>query len=611
VRTGWRVAFTAVVVVAAFAGAFGIGLVVDATARDSAFRIDRFEQLIVVEPDGTPRVTELLTVTFTTERRGIFRDLDERTPFPSSGSYRDFAVDRGDPTAPWQWVEERHEHGPRLRIGNPSVYLSPGTYPYRITYTAPTWTVTRRDAPDLVELRVDVPGFDWPTTIGPTTLVIELPGEAVEAACVAGRERTTTPCEQAPQLEVRRVTLELGPFDVGESATVAVLVPSAAFTAVPPLFQPDPLDSNRGIGPWDLSSPVAALLLALLLAVPIGIWELAAARRHYRDRVTDPTIHDRAQPTALPAPPHGFRPPEVAGLLLRTDQQDLLLSTIVDLEQRGLLRTHVDTAGGGRWFSKATETLTLERPPAGTVFPPGDDELVRALVPEGGATVFSGTYDASVSTRVAATDRRLQQRAAKVFEAHGFEHDESGPFASGLFRFAAFLGFLLLAFVVASVFAAATTLPVPATAFIVGLVLLGWALAHIPWAHHRKPLNSRGRDAVGQARAFDHFVRTVEGEQLEWAAGQPGIDHHHPALSLLPYAIALGHADSWYDRFGPVLQALTSVAAGAGAAWWASSSSFSSVSSTQSATTTAPSSSGGGGGGGGGSGGGGGGGGSW
>jgi len=553
-RIGWRIAFTAMVVVGVFAGAFGIGAVVDATTGDSAFRIDRFEQLIVVEPDGTPRVTELLTVTFTTERRGIFRDLDERTPFPSSGSYRDFAVDRGDPAEPWQWVEERHEHGPRLRIGNPSVYLSPGSYPYRITYTAPTWTVTRGDAPDLVELRVDVPGFDWPTTIGPTTLVIELPGEAVEAACVAGRRRSTTACEQAPQLEGQRVTFDLGPFDEGESATVAVLVPATAFTTPQPTYRPAPLDSNRGIGPWDLSRPVAALLLALLLAVPIAVWELVAARRHYRDRVTDPAIHDRAQPTALPAPPFGFRPPEVAGLLLRTDQQALLLSTIVDLEQRGLLSTHVDTAGGSRWFSKASETLTVDRPPAGTVLPPGDDELVRALVPEDGPTVFSGTYDSSVSARVAATDGRLQQRATDVFEAHGFEHDDSGPFASGLFRFAAFLGFLLFAFITASVFASATALPVPATAFIVGVVILGWVLAHVPWAHHRKPLNSRGRDAVGQARAFDHFVRTVEGEQLEWAAGQPGIDHHHPALSLLPYAIALGHADSWYDRFGPVLQ---------------------------------------------------------
>ena len=612
-RLGWRVVFTALVIVTTFVVAFGVGAVAQAVVRDNAFRIDRFDQRIEVAADGTPRVTELLQVTFTTTRRGIFRDLDERAPFPSSGSFRDFDVDRGTSGEPWSWVEERHDHGPRIRIGDPNVFLSPGTYLYRIAYTAPTWTITRQDAPELVELRVDVPGYDWPTTIGPTTVVVDLPGRAVEAACVAGRRRTTTPCATPPRLDGQQVTYEVGPFDDGESATISVLIPASAFTTPQPTYLPSELDRSRGIGPWELSRPVAALLLAVLLAVPLVAWEIVAARRHYRDRVTDPTIHDRAQPTALPAPPHGFRPPEVAGLLLRTSQQDLLLSTIVDLEQRGLLVTRTDHTPASGWLSrgKGTETLTIERPPTGTVLPPGDDDLVHALVPEHRPTVFSGTYDAVVASRVSDVNRRLHERATEVFAAHGFEHDESGPFASQLFRFAAFLAFLLFAVAAAALFTSATALPGPATGVVVGVVVVGWGLAHAPWAHHRKPLNSRGRDAVGQARAFDHFVRTVEGEQLNWAAGQGGIDHLHPALSLLPYAIALGHANSWYDRFGPVLQALTAGAAGAaaGGAWWANHNSFSAVSSSHSATTTAPSSSGSSGGGG--SGGGGGGGGSW
>lgn len=618
-RTGWRVAVTLSAVALTLLVAVGIGTVAQTTTRDSAFRIDRFEQSIEVAADGTPRVTELLEVTFTTERRGIFRDLDERSPFPSSGSYGSFSVDRGSPAEPWQWVEERHEHGPRIRIGDPSVQLPPGSYRYRIAYTAPTWTITRRDAPELVELRVDVPGYDWPTTIGPTTVVVDLPGEVVQAACVSGRRGATTPCSEPPRLDGQRTTFDLGPFDLGESATIAMLLPATAFTTAPPSFRPAPLDRSRGIGPWDLSWRMSALLLAVVLALPLIGWEIVAARRHYRDRVTDPTIHDRAQPTALPAPPHGFRPPEIAGLLLKRSQQDLLLATIVDLEQRGLLTTRADTATGSGWFSRSKDpdTLSVDRPAPGTVLPPGDDELVHALVPTSEPTVFAGTYDATVSARVADVNRRLQLRAAKVFEANGFEHDDSGPFASRLFRFTALLAWLLLAAITCAVFTAATPLPGAATLWILLAVVVGWVLAHLPWAHHRRPLNSRGRDAVAQARSFDHFVRSVEGEQLEWAAGQPGIDHHHPALSLLPYAIALGHADSWYDRFGPVLEALTSPTggtssagtAGAGAAWWASRRSFSAVSSSQTATTTAPSSSSGGGGGG--SGGGGGGGGSW
>lgn len=246
------------------------------------------------------------------------------------------------------------------------------------------------------------------------------------------------------------------------------------------------------------------------------------------------------------------------------------------------------------------------------MLPKGDDELVHALVPSYGPTVFDGSYDSSVSSRVSFTTNLLTGRASGVFEEHGFEHDEGGPMRSGLVRFAAFVAWLGLAAVLGFLFTYAGPLPGFVPAIVTVLVLVGWALARAPWGHHARPLNSEGRDAVGQARAFDHFVRTVEGEQLEWAAGQPGIGHDHPALTLLPYAIALGHADSWYDRFGPVLRALTAATAGAGAAgagaWWATQSSFSGVRTAQAGTSTAPSSSGGGGGG---SGGGGGGGGSW
>jgi hypothetical protein len=612
-RIGWRIVASAITVAVTFGIATGVGAVSGLAGRDDAFRIDGMLQTIEVAPDGTPRVTEQLLVTFTESRRGIFRDLDERAPFPTSGSYRDITVDQGQDDRPWNVALERWEHGPRIRIGEASTWLPPGTYPYRIRYTAPTWTVTLRDDPSLVELRVDTPGFDWPTTIGPSIVVVELPGEAVEAACVSGPRRSTRACLSEPRIDGNRVTFEIGPFEPREAATIAVRLPAAAFSVPPPTYRPAALDSTIGPGPWDLSRPAAALLLAVLLALPLAVWEAVAAHKVYRDRVTDPTIHHRAQPTALPAPPFGFKAPEIAGLLSRATGQNLLLAAIVDLDQRGLVRTSFSETEGG-FLRSAKQTLTVERPPQGTVLPKDDDELVHALAPSYGPTVFDGSYDASVASRVSATTSILDQRAKQVFATHGFEHDEGGAMRSGLFRFAAFVAWLGLAAVLGFLFAYASPLPGVVTAIIAALVVIGWALARAPWRHHARPLNSAGRDAVAQARSFDHFVRTVEGEQLEWAAGQPGIGHDHPALTLLPYAIALGHADSWYDRFGPVLRTLTAATAGAGAAgagaWWASQHSFSGVRTAQSGTSTAPSSSGGGGGGGG-SGGGGGGGGSW
>lgn len=620
-RTGRKVAGSVVGVAVMAAATIGVGVVDGMIARDHAFTIDRFDQHVRIHADGTTEVREDLDVTFTRERRGIFRDLDVQTGFPSTGGFGDFEVDRGERSDPWNFALEAGPTGPRIRIGRADTYLAPGTYRYRIGYTAPSWYYRLADQPERVEVRIDSPGFDWPTTIEGASLTVEVPGPVHDAACVEGPRGTTRPCTTAPVIDGSQVRFAVGPFSDREAATVALWLDADAFAAnvTLPTHDPVPLDSARGLGPagsfgapWPLDRPQAALLLLLVLAVPILVWEWLSTIAVYRDRVTDPALHDRQHPTALPAPPFGFRPPEVAGLRLARDDDQLFLATLVDLDQRDLVLTRNETIEGG-WLTRDKEELTVTVGPGTEHAHPTDAEVVHTLLPGGAATVFDGTYDETVAKRVNRTKKLLQARRDSVFDAHGFAHDEGGPLAQGWFRavmFALYLGFAASAVWLVS---AATPLSPVAAGVVAFLVLLGWGAIAARWRHHRLPLNSEGRDATAQARAFEEFLRTVEREQLEWAAGQPGIDHHHPAISLLPYAIALGLADSWYARFGSVMQELA-VAAGAGAAagsaaWWTSQSSFRHVSSAQSGTSTAPSSSGGGGGGG--SGGGGGGGGSW
>ncbi len=613
-RTGPRIVATVVVTAGVLGAAYGIGVVSGVIERDTAFRIDRFDQEVVISSDGSTQVMEDLDVTFTTERRGIFRDLDTRTPFPSIGGFHSFTVDRGDPAEPWNFAQEWWAGGPRIRIGRADQWLAPGTYRYRIGYAAPSWYYELTDDPGTVEVRIDAPGYDWPTTIGPTTISVQVPGTVLDAACVQGPRRTTQPCTTAPMIEGNRATFAVGPFGDHEAATVAVWLDAAAFDTATsiPIFQPRPLDAVRGIGPLPLDRGQAALLLVVLLLIPIVLWEKLSSWFVYRDRITDPTLHDRQHPTALPAPPFGFRPPEVAGLLLDVREDGLFLSALVDLDQRGFVET-TSTTESGRWFSKDTETLTVRPSPDADHAPPSELELIYKLLPSGQPATFDGKYDATIASRVTSTKKTLADRAKSVFDAHGFKHDQGGVLGKTWFRVLFVLGFLVFAALVTALLVFTTPLHPAAGGVLVALVLIGWSVTATVWRHHRLPLNSEGRDAVAQARAFEEFVRTVEGEQLDWAAGQPGIDHHHPAVSLLPYAIALGLADSWYDRFGSVMRELAVAGAGGaaagGAAWWTSQSSFRGVSSAQSGTTTAPSSSGGGGGGG--SGGGGGGGGSW
>ena len=612
-RVGWRIVVSGLVAVGATAGAYGIGWVSEHVERDGNFVIDTFEQAVTIDAAGHTRVTELIDVTFSRSRRGIFRDFDTQTSFPSSGSFEVIQVDRGDASQPWPYTLESGPTGPRVRIGDANVFLAPGSYTYRIAYDAPSWHYALAGDPDLVEVRIDAPGYDWPTTIGPTTISVELPGPVRDTACVEGPRRTLQRCSTEPAVDGNRARFEVGPFGDHEAATIAVFVDRDAFDGAVPVYAATPLGKGfRILQPWPLDRAQAALLLALLLVIPLLAWEAVSSWILYRDRMTDPALHHRQHPTAIPAPPHGLRPPEVAGLLLRNDADELFLSSLVDLDQRGAIAT-TSTSLPGKWLKRDAETLTVRPPPPGAPLTAQDRALVTAIVPSA-TTTFDGTYDKTVADRVTKAKTLLNRRAADVFEDHGFTHQEAGLLGRTWFRSIVKLLYLALAALLGWIVTLATPLHPASAAVVVVLLVLGWSLARIPWRHHRVPLNSEGRDAVGQARSFREFVRTVEGEQLEWASGQAGIDHHHPAVSLLPYAIAFGLADSWYQRFGSVMRELAVAGAGgaavAGTTWWATQNSFGNVRTSQAGTSTAPSSSSGGGGGGG-SGGGGGGGGSW
>lgn len=605
-RIGWRVVVTTLAIGTAVVGSMVIGVIDDLSARDTAFVIDDFEREVVIEADGTTTVLEVIDVIFSEPRRGIFRDLPEEERFPA-GSYTVIGVDQGEGGEPWNFTTERAENGDfRIRIGEAATWLNPGPYRYRLLYEAPTWSHVRAGAPDLVETRIDVPGFAWPTSIGSTTFTVRAPGQISDVECVEGRLGTTRPCATSPTVDGGVLRVQLGHFEDGESATIAFTTPADAFTTPLPLYDATPLLEGPQFGPLDLSRPEAALIVGLLVMLPLVAWSVVKARVVYRDRVTNPALHDRVHPTALPAPPFGFRPAEVSGLLLRSSSAELFLSNLVDLDQRGALVSRTEHQG---------QTLVVFPAPPGGAVDPEDQRFVATLVPTTHPTRFENTYNSAVSSRVSSATAQLTERAKNVFKDHGFEHSGGRLLRSTGFKVLLAAALTIFALIVGLIMTGRTALSFGAAVGVFVLVVLAYLVAHAPWRHHKLPLNSEGRDAVAQARAFREFVRTVEGEQLEWASGQPGISHHHPALSLLPYAIALGLADSWFDRFGGVMQQLA-VAAGAGAAtggayWYTSSSSFDTVKSTHSATTTDPSSSSGGGGGGGGSGGGGGGGGSW
>lgn len=607
-RIGPRIVGTVLSALVVVGVAVAGGLLSDFAGGDDAFVIDRFDRDVVVEPSGRLQVTETLEVTFSEPRRGIFRDLPRDAPAGGLVRYDEFTVDQGSDDQPWDVAVEREEGVDRLRIGNPDVELSPGTYLYRLGYVIDGLPFAHPGS-EVVEVRLDVPGFAWPTDIGPTTLRVHAPSDVLDVACVEGTTGSDTVCEGSVEVDGAQVTASLGPYEPRRSATVGIEIDATGFDVpIAAASSVTPLEEGAGLPQLPVSGVTAGVVLALLLVAVLGAFEAIKAVTVYRDETTDAALHDRAHPTAVPSPPLELRPSEVAGLLLRRTRDALFLGTLVDLDQRGLVTTSTVEAKKGTG-------LAVHPGPPGVDVPDADARFLADLLPQGAPIVFDGEYDKDVSSRSSAAAEAAADRASKIFSERGLEHERGGRLRSPGFRALVVTLVGVLAVVVAVVVGLFTALHVVAAVVVAVVAVAAWIFVRWLWRHHRLPLNSAGRDAVAQARAFDEYVRTVEADQLEWAADHPGIGHHHPAVSLLPYAITLGHADSWYRRFGEVLRQVAPVAgtgAAAGTAWWASQQGFTGVTQARSASVVNPASSGGGSvGGGGGSGGGGGGGGSW
>lgn len=587
----------------ALAAVVAVGLTADRQALDRAFVIDRFTLAVVVAPDGTTTAQEELLVTFRDPRRGIVRVLPREPGFdavsreerevrdqiamlrrqpppgrpdlapdeaqraweqariveletwlasrpPPPAHLRTYAIVAHANDAPTEgFSASRTPTGDlELRFGDAARTLPTGTYRYQLHYDGPSWTRTDLRDTGRTETRIDVPGFGWPTTVAATTVRLDLPGPIDSAQCVQGRVGATRSCDAQLVVSGSTLTAELGPYPDHSGATIAVTVAGEHFTQAPLTQALPALDRGARLPRWHVPRLPAAIGLALLLAVP-GLLVLRLEHRRIYARVTDPALEARILPAALPHPPDGLDPTQVAGLLHRRRADDLLLAALVTASQRGALDVEVPADGTG---------LVLRRGPTPESDPTG---AVALLLPQAAPVTVTGAQDDELAARFTAARRMLRERAGRVFEDQGLLHHEGGWLgtAAGRAWLLVGLGFggLLVAVIAGIVVPLGSTAALQ-VAGIVAAALLGGRLL---WAGRRRPLSSAGRDRVRQAEAFRAYLVAVEREPLGWAA-QEEPDERHPALALLPYAIALGLGDAWYARFAPLLHQQQSEA------WW-------------------------------------------
>jgi uncharacterized membrane protein YgcG len=587
----------------------GVALVARAAAGDDGFVIDRFHRLVEVGGDGELEVTETIEVTFLEPRRGIFRDLESAGPVgPVSYELRDVEDADG---SPWRAAEERTDDGdPRIRIGDAAVVLDPGPQTYVLRYRIDGLLFRPASRPDQVQVRVDVPGDGWPVEVAVTHLEVVLPTAPSDVRCVAGATGTTGACgeREVAGTQVSQRIDRLGP---GETGTVAVELPADAFAAGEDLPVSDVRDLEDREVLASLGVPLvpATLLLLVLLAAPAALLEAVRSRTVYRDVVTDPHLHDRVTPTAELEPPDGLAPAELAALAQRSIDGEVLLATLVDLELRGVIHTTTRDDGG---------TITIQQGEDPSAARPWEATALDALCPRGAPITFDGEYDADTTERANGASAAVAGHAGGVLdEGSRYIHSRGG-----LLRGSGYVVLVLAVLLVGAVvgLAGIALLAVPVAAVVAAWVGLGvaWFVLAWLWRKERLPLTSEGRDAVERTAAFRRFLSEVHGDRLAFAASRREVGTTHPAVAMLPYAMVLGLADSWLERFEPLLvEAARNGEAGAARdpdAWYLHRGTLAAAAVTYGSTTTAPSSSSGGGsfgGGGAGSGGGGGGGGSW
>lgn len=607
-----KLVLSALVVAVVVAAALGAGAIQLTPTTDDAFTIDRFDREVRVEPDGQLQVVETIQVTFREPRRGIFRDLEAEGP-AGPVRYDVQAVDSGQPGTERPYRRETTDGGdPRVRIGDPDVTVGPGPQRYRLTYTIDGLAFRPEARPDRAQVRIDVPGDTWPVDVGTTTLTVHLPEAPTSVECVLGTSGATTVCPDAT-VSGRTVTQTLPPLGPSETGTVAIELPADALTGPLPTSDIAELTTRgRGAAPFPVPWVPGVLVTLLLLAAPALALERLRARHVYRDEVTDPALHDRVVPTAELEPPDGLAPVELAAIdraggFLSTGP-DLLLGTLVDLQIRGA----VSSSGG----QASDEPLSFGPGPNASQVRGWERDALEALMPKGDPITFTGSYDATTSSRSGSATAALSGHARKLLQPGSLYVHEGGAHLRGGGYALRIAGAIGLGALVAT--AAGLLFGVPLAALIVGGVglLVAWTLLSLIWRLERQPLTSEGRDVIARTAAFDRFLREVHADRLEFAGGRDDIEVTHPAVALLPYAIVLGHGRSWLERFEPVLvdAARSGHAGGVSGTdtWFLHPASFAAASSLHSSTVTNPSSSSSGGGGGGaGSGGGGGGGGSW
>ncbi len=515
------------------------GLVVAGRDAD-AIEIDRFHVNIVLDRDSSFLVTETIQVDFgDLQKHGIFRTIPvdySRTetvagaPVATRYSVRLWVLSvKNEQETAYPFTLSHQGRDLFLRIGDPNRTVT-GRVAYVITYRVQR-AINRFDSHD--ELYWNVTGTEWDWPIHEASVQVVLPegvsSDDVRHQTFTGRMGSTT-TQAADSFEGRIYHAEVRELGPSEGLTIVLGVPKGVL---------QPPSAARELW-WKLSDNVGFFLAALLPLVSlVGLLYL------YLKSGRDP---GRNMPIVVQyEPPPGLSPAEVGTLVDETIDTPDIVSTVLDLAVRGYLKIEeVETTKF--LFLSQKDYLFEKRKPGDGDLSAHETAFFNALFASGDHVLLSSLknkfYTSIPSIRKAITSEMLAKRL--------FPRDPEGvrQLYRGLGCAAAIVP-VLLAIALLQTNAVRAIVPPDPASFVLFAGLCLFLTVAIFWIFS-KAMPSKTPEGARLARyclGFKEFIARVERDRIARMAKED------PTLfeRVLPYAVVLGVADEWAERFEGLL----------------------------------------------------------
>lgn len=501
----------------------------------SSWRVDRYEQKVVLDPSGTADVTLDLYFDFGRDAgRGPYLWFPTRQRVagdPDVWRRLDVSVQSVTSTtgASTELKQETKDGHLVVRVGSANRKDRLGIQHYTITYRA-RGLVEPGASSGLDEFNWNAVGLGWEVPMGSARVEVTGPAGIERVACFQGSSFSRA-CE-ATQTASGAV-YQAGPLRKGEGVQVVAGFPKGTFVGAEPQY-------DKRYHPGNLF-PVTPGSVGLTGALAgLGFIGLVLARRRGGDRAyvgVAPGLTPAAgqdakvgragqQPVVVQfTPPKGTNPGEV-GTLIDASADDLDVSAmLVDLAVRGHLRiTDLTKKKKKKWhFDRLQSHDPLTGPERHLL-----DSLFRT-----GSSVDSDKIDMKTYMPMfSGTKSQLNQRVTNELGWFGRR-----PATAQALAIAAGVGLILGGVLLGAIMAFAFGLG------LVALAPVAVGIAVIVMSNRFAGRTPQGSAMLAQTRGFELYLKTAEADQIRF---EESIDVFS---RYLPYAMVFGVADRWAKVF--------------------------------------------------------------